>query len=75
MKKSRMVVKLSMWQLMPAKIVSFVFSMLCVSIFFIEGIHVPDDIQPSLAVFIFLFWDLFWEVILLRGIGFKVRNQ
>ncbi len=70
-----MVVKMSILQMMPSKIIAFVFSMMTVSIFFMEGIHVPDDLQPSLAVFIFLFWDITWMAILLRGIGFRVKNQ
>ena len=75
MKKAKMVIKVSLLQMMPSKIIAFVFSMLCVSIFFLENIHVPDDLQPSLAVFIFLFWNLFWDIVILRGIGISVKNQ
>ena len=70
-----MVIKISFFQLAPSYIVGFIFSMLSVSVFFVEGIHVPDDLQPMLAVFIFMFWGLFWQLLFLRGIGVSVKNQ
>jgi len=75
MKKAKMVIKVSLLQMMPSKMIAFIFSMLTVSIFFLEGIHIHDDLQPSLAVFIFLFWNLFWDIVILRGIGISVKNQ
>ena len=70
-----MVIKMSLIQMMPSKMLSFVCSILSVSVFFLKDIHIPDDLQPSLAVFIFLFWNLLWDIILFRMIGFSVENQ
>ena len=46
-----------------------------VAIFFFENIHIQDNWQPFLAVFIFLFWDLIWLIILQKLFGITVKNQ
>jgi len=67
-------VSVSFWQIAIPKTIAFIFSVMCVAIFFIEGIHVPDNFQPFLAVFIFLFWDIFWLILILKGFGARVKN-
>ena len=74
MRLSKRVVKVSIWNLILPKVIAFIFSLMCVGIFFIEGIHIPDNFQPFLAVFIFLFWDFFWLIMLLRITGFRTIN-
>lgn len=61
--------------IIPAKIIAFIFSLMSVAMFFFENIHVPDNFQPFLAVFIFLFWDLIWLIILQKFLGITVKNQ
>lgn len=72
---SRNVTKISIFQLLFPKTIAFIFSLITVSLFFIEGIHIKDNFQPFLAVFIFSFWDFFWEIIILKMLGFSVKNQ
>lgn len=67
-------VNVSIWQIILPKIIAFIFSLMCVGIFFIEGIHIEDNFQPFLAVFIFLFWDFFWLVLILKGFGIRTTN-
>lgn len=73
--KAKGFIRISFWQLVIPKIIAFIFSLMCVGIFFIEGIHIEDDFQPILSVIIFLFWDFFWMIVLLKWLGIRVQNQ
>ena len=72
---SKNITKISYLQLVLPKTIAFIFSLATVTLFFIEGYHVSDNLQPFLAVFIFLFWDIFWLLIILKGFGFTEKNQ
>jgi len=67
-------VNVSVWQLILPTIIAFIFSSMTVALFFIEGYHVQDNFQPFLAVFIYLFWELFWLLVILKGFGIRTTN-
>lgn len=73
--KAKGFVRLSIWQLFLPWVISFVFSLITVGIFFIEGIHITDNWQPFLAVFIVLFWGFFWMIVLLKFLGIRIQNR
>ncbi len=73
--KAKGFIRVSYIQMLIPKIIAFIFSLMCIGIFFIEGIHIADNFQPFLAVFIFLFWDLFWMIVILKWLGIRVQNQ